>query len=40
MKDDKFLGIAAEQFLGKKEDEIVETILQTLEGHLLNQFGS
>ena len=24
MKDDKFLGIAAEQFLGKKEDEIVE----------------
>merc|ERR1719461_161685 len=34
MKEDKFLQTAAEQFLGKKEDEITETILQTLEGHL------
>merc|ERR1719234_245678 len=33
MKEDKLLEIAAEQFLGKKEDEITETILQTLEGH-------
>merc|ERR1719277_373419 len=40
MKDDKFLGIAAEQFLGKKEDEIVETILQTLEGHLRAILGT
>merc|ERR1719420_1416893 len=40
MKDDKFLGIAAEQFLGKKEDEIVETILQTLEGHLRPILGT
>merc|ERR1711936_1545837 len=31
MKEEKFLEIAAEQFLGKKEDEITETILQTLE---------
>lgn len=34
MKEDKLLEIAAEQFLGKKEDEITDTILQTLEGHL------
>merc|ERR1711963_658217 len=40
MKDDKFLGIAAEQFLGTKEDEIVETILQTLEGHLRAILGT
>merc|ERR1719393_868064 len=40
MKDDKFLGIAAEQFLGKKEEEIVETILQTLEGHLRAILGT
>merc|ERR1711874_643801 len=33
MKDPQLLEIAAEQFLGKKEDEITETILQTLEGH-------
>merc|ERR1712186_288250 len=32
MKDPALLEIAAEQFLGKKEDEITETILQTLEG--------
>lgn len=40
MKDEKFLGIAAEQFLGKKEDEITETILQTLEGHLRAILGT
>ena len=40
MKDQKFLGIAAEQFLGKKEDEITETILQTLEGHLRAILGT
>merc|ERR1719443_84195 len=40
MKEDKFLEIAAEQFLGKKEDEIVETILQTLEGHLRAILGT
>merc|ERR1719443_434043 len=40
MKDDKFLGIAAEQFLGKKEDEITDTILQTLEGHLRAILGT
>ena len=40
MKDEKFLEIAAEQFLGKKEEEIVETILQTLEGHLRAILGT
>merc|ERR1719517_335679 len=40
MKDEKFLEIAAEQFLGKKEDEITETILQTLEGHLRAILGT
>merc|ERR1711972_730702 len=40
MKDKQFLGIAAEQFLGKKEDEITETILQTLEGHLRAILGT
>merc|ERR1719347_1642370 len=40
MKDDKFLGIAAEQFLGKKEEEITDTILQTLEGHLRAILGT
>merc|ERR1719394_984135 len=40
MKDDKFLGIAAEQFLGKKEDEIKSTVLQTLEGHLRAILGT
>merc|ERR1719325_300705 len=39
MKDEKFLEIAAEQFLGKKEDEITDTILQTLEGHLRATLG-
>merc|ERR1719429_586615 len=40
MKDEQFLGIAAEQFLGKKEDEITDTILQTLEGHLRAILGT
>merc|ERR1712227_951902 len=40
MKDEKFLEIAAEQFLGKKEDEITETILQTLDGHLRAILGT
>merc|ERR1719251_53659 len=39
-KEEKFLEIAAEQFLGKKEDEITETILQTLEGHLRAILGT
>merc|ERR1719341_2029596 len=40
MKEEKFLEIAAEQFLGKKEDEITDTILQTLEGHLRAILGT
>merc|ERR1719429_238752 len=40
MKNPQFLGIAAEQFLGKKEDEITDTILQTLEGHLRAILGT
>jgi len=40
MKDKQLLEIAAEQFLGKKEDEITETILQTLEGHLRAILGT
>merc|ERR1712130_85220 len=40
MKDKQFLGIAAEQFLGKKEEEITDTILQTLEGHLRAILGT
>merc|ERR1719195_2420595 len=40
MKDEKFLEIAGEQFLGKKEDEITDTILQTLEGHLRAILGT
>merc|ERR1719310_2548563 len=40
MKEDKFLEIAAEQFLGKKEEEITDTILQTLEGHLRAILGT
>merc|ERR1719461_2384262 len=40
MKDPALLGVAAEQFLGKKEDEITETILQTLEGHLRAILGT
>merc|ERR1719205_524420 len=40
MKNPELLGVAAEQFLGKKEDEITETILQTLEGHLRAILGT
>merc|ERR1719309_532231 len=40
MKDKQFLGIAAEQFLGKKEEEITDTIFQTLEGHLRAILGT
>merc|ERR1711953_326071 len=40
MKNANLLEIAAEQFLGKKEDEITETILQTLEGHLRAILGT
>merc|ERR1719486_1230440 len=40
MKEKQLLEIAAEQFLGKKEDEITETILQTLEGHLRAILGT
>merc|ERR1719411_790196 len=40
MKDKQFLGIAAEQFLGKREEEITDTILQTLEGHLRAILGT
>merc|ERR1712241_199065 len=34
MKNADLLQTALEQFLGKKEDEIKNTVLQTLEGHL------
>ena len=34
MKDADLLQTALEQFLGKREDEIKNTVLQTLEGHL------
>merc|ERR1719341_545398 len=40
MKNPDLLGVAAEQFLGKKEDEITDTILQTLEGHLRAILGT
>merc|ERR1719492_619443 len=40
MKDPDLLQTASEQFLGKKEDEITETILQTLEGHLRAILGT
>merc|ERR1712042_200660 len=40
MKNPELLGIAAEQFLGKKEEEITDTILQTLEGHLRAILGT
>merc|ERR1719342_1517194 len=40
MKNPQFLGIAAEQFLGKKEHEIKSTVLQTLEGHLRAILGT
>merc|ERR1719179_98699 len=40
MKNPDLLQTAAEQFLGKKEDEITDTILQTLEGHLRAILGT
>merc|ERR1712126_89882 len=40
MKDDDLLRTAAEQFLGKGEKEITDTILQTLEGHLRAILGT
>lgn len=40
MKDDKFLDIAAEQFLGKSEMEIKFTVQQTVEGHLRAILGT
>merc|ERR1711942_458556 len=40
MKDPKLLNIAAEQFLGKSEGDITDTILQTLEGHLRAILGT
>merc|ERR1719222_723768 len=40
MKNPELLHTASEQFLGKKEDEITETILQTLEGHLRAILGT
>jgi len=36
----ELLGVAAEQFLGKNEGEITDTILQTLEGHLRAILGT
>merc|ERR1719251_748776 len=39
-KEEKFLEIASEQFLGKKEHEIKSTVLQTLEGHLRAILGT
>merc|ERR1712123_528496 len=40
MKDEALLSVAAEQFLGKNEAEITDTILQTLEGHLRAILGT
>merc|ERR1719222_846348 len=40
MKNPELLGIAAEQFLGKSEGDITDTILQTLEGHLRAILGT
>jgi len=40
MKNPELLGVAAEQFLGKNEGEITDTILQTLEGHLRAILGT
>ena len=40
MKRDELLQTAAEQFLGKHQDEIRDTILQTLEGHLRAILGT
>merc|ERR1719357_1237763 len=40
MKNADLLQTASEQFLGKKEHEITDTILQTLEGHLRAILGT
>merc|ERR1712168_1174282 len=40
MKNDELLKTASEQFLGKKEDEIKSSVLQTLEGHLRAILGT
>ena len=34
MREEAFLKMALEQFLGKSEDEIQSTVLESLEGHL------
>jgi len=40
MQEEKFLDDAAEQFLGRDEDDISSCILQTLEGHLRAILGT
>ena len=40
MRNTELLQTASEQFLGKHVDEIKETILQTLEGHLRAILGT
>jgi flotillin len=39
MKDPELLNTALEQFLGKSEKEIIDTIIQTVEGHLRSILG-
>ncbi|KAL3311408.1 Flotillin-2 [Cichlidogyrus casuarinus] len=40
MKDEEFLSAACEQFLGKSKEDIEDTLLQTLEGHLRAILGT
>ncbi|CAH8472352.1 unnamed protein product [Heterobilharzia americana] len=40
MRDDKLLETACQQFLGKKQRDIQNTILQTMEGHLRAILGT
>eukprot|EP00092_Neocalanus_flemingeri_P078296 GFUD01097358.1.p1 GENE.GFUD01097358.1~~GFUD01097358.1.p1 ORF type:complete len:438 (+),score=141.71 GFUD01097358.1:29-1315(+) len=40
MKEEKFLDLAAEQFLGRSEEDIKDAIDQTLEGHLRAILGT
>lgn len=40
MKDPVLLETAAEQFLGRRPDEIHQTVLATLEGHLRAILGT
>ncbi|VDP73132.1 unnamed protein product [Schistosoma curassoni] len=40
MRDDKLLEAACQQFLGKKQRDIQNTILQTMEGHLRAILGT